>query len=526
MSTVSAARVAVDHELPSAQALGRLYAGIRTGDEHPRLPVIAPFTGAVLHELPLSSVDDVEAAHAAARVAGDAWARTDLRERVRILRRFHDLLISHRDEGMDLIQWETGKVRRHAHEENWHCAVVARYYARVTPKALRPQRRSGVLPVLTRTRVNHHPKGVVSIVSPWNYPLSLGVTDLIPALMAGNAVLHRPDPQGSLTALWAQRLMREAGLPPDLWQVVTGGPDIGAAVVERGDYVTFTGSTKTGRIIAQAAAGRLKGASLELGGKNAALVLSDADIPATVRGMVRASFASAGQLCVSMERIYVDRSIHDEFIAAFVPAVAAINVGTGFGWDLEMGSLISQPAIDNVEAHVADARSKGALVLTGGRHRPDLGPYVYEPTVLAQVTPAMACFGDETFGPLVSIYPIDSDAHGVALANATKYGLNSSVWTGSERRGAAVAARLRSGLVNINEGYAAAFGSVDAPMGGMGDSGLGRRNAVEGLLKYTESQTVSVQRLLPLAEPPGVSYRSFAAVMPQALRLMKTLRLK
>jgi succinate-semialdehyde dehydrogenase/glutarate-semialdehyde dehydrogenase len=252
---------------------------------------------------------------------------------------------------------------------------------------------------------------------------------------------------------------------------------------------------------------------MELGGKNALLVLADAPFDRAVEGAVQASFANSGQLCVSTERIYVDRTLFPAFAEAFAARVAELRLGGGDGWDIDMGPLISERQLAKVAEHVEDAVLKGAQVLTGGRRREDLGPLFYEPTVLTGVTDAMTVAREETFGPVVALYPAASETEAIALANNTEHGLNAAVWTSSPARGRRVAERLRAGTVNINEGYAAAWGSTDAPMGGFGVSGLGRRHGAEGLVKYTEPQTVARQRALLLAPPSWATREQYAAFM-------------
>lgn len=256
------------------------------------------------------------------------------------------------------------------------------------------------------------------------------------------------------------------------------------------------------------------------------LVLEDADIEKAAAGAVRACFSSAGQLCISIERLYVHESIADAFLERFAARTKAMRLGSSLAYGADMGSLAGERQLEAVRRHVEEAVSKGATLVAGGVHRTDIGPLFYEPTILDGVEAPMAVCTEETFGPVVSVYRFKDEDEAVATANATPYGLNSSVWTRSGSRGHAVAARLRTGTVNINEGYAPAYGSVQSPMGGMKDSGLGRRHGSEGILKYTEAQTVAHQRVMPMAPSFGMDDEKYAAFMSRSLKAMKVLRLR
>ncbi|MGW3325602.1 succinic semialdehyde dehydrogenase [Streptomyces virginiae] len=486
-----------------------------------------PFTGDRLAELPEATPEDVAEAFDRARAAQPAWAAVPVRRRAAVLLRFHDLVLARQAEILDLIQLETGKARLHAHEEVQAVAVSARHYGRKAPSYLRPKGHTGAMPTLTKVTELRQPRGVVGQIAPWNYPLELSVGDALPAFVSGNALVMKPDTETALTALWARDLLIEAGLPAEVFQIVLGeGPVVGPEVVRHADYVSFTGSTRTGREVARGAADRLVGVSLELGGKNAMLVLHDADIEKAAAGAVRACFSSAGQLCISIERLYVHDSIADAFVERFAARTKAMRLGASLAYGADMGSLVGERQLETVQRHVDEAVAKGATLVAGGTARPDIGPLFYEPTILDGVEAPMAVCGEETFGPVVSIYRFTDEDHAIAEANATAYGLNSSVWTKDSRRGHAVAARLRTGTVNINEGYAPAYGSAQAPMGGMKDSGLGRRHGSEGILKYTEAQTVAHQRLLPMAPSLGMDDEKYAAFMTRSLQVMKALRLR
>jgi succinate-semialdehyde dehydrogenase/glutarate-semialdehyde dehydrogenase len=288
----------------------------------------------------------------------------------------------------------------------------------------------------------------------------------------------------------------------------------------------FTGSTRVGRIIAQQCGERLIGCSLELGGKNAVIIREDADLERSAEITERASFANAGQLCIGTERILVHESVVEAFVPLLVARLEALRLVPKVGWGAGMGSLISAKQLEKVSAHVDDAVAKGALVLTGGRPLPEVGPFYYAPTLLRGVTPEMALCREETFGPVASIYTFRTDDEAVAMANDTEYGLNGAVLTRDVRAGAAMARRIMTGTVNVNEAYGAAWGSLGAPMGGMKASGLGRRHGEEGLIKYTEPQTISVQRLIGFGAPFGRTDEQWAGLMTTAFRSLKTLRVK
>jgi succinate-semialdehyde dehydrogenase / glutarate-semialdehyde dehydrogenase len=516
-------------DLPPASVTAEILARIRrraAGHDAEREPieVVAPFTGRPFATVPGATGDDVRQAARLARAAQPAWAALSFRDRARPLLRFHDLLLRRQAEVLDLIQLETGKARKDAFEEVADTALVARYYAFNAERHLRDRRRRGALPLATRTDVVQQPVGIVGVIAPWNYPLDMALTDGLPALMAGNAILLKPDHQTPLTALWAVDLLYEAGLPDRLFHVLNGhGAGIGPDIIGAVDFLAFTGSTATGRIVARQAGEALIGCSLELGGKNPIIVLDDADLDRAAAGATRACFSMAGQLCVASERILVHQAVADAFTQRLVRRVRALRVEQSLDWDVDMGSLISGEQLDRVQRHLHDAVERGARVLAGGRHRPDIGPFVLEPTLLADVPPHAELADRETFGPVVSLYTFRDDDDAVRAANHSRYGLNASIWSRDTRRARRIARRIQAGTVNINDGYAAAWASVDAPMGGFKDSGIGRRHGREGILRFTASQTIARQRWIDLGPSDRVSARWFARLFTLGLRLIRRL---
>ena len=488
---------------------------------------VSPFPGVTIESVPESSKQDVALAVAKARKAQTAWANTEVSNRVKILDRFHKLLIENQDELLTTIQAETGKSRFHAADEILGLAMITAHYAKIGKRALAPKRRAGALPIFTKTYVLSQPKGVIGIISPWNYPLVLSICDALPAILAGNTVVVRPDSQTPWSAIRGLNLLRQAGLPEDVITIVTGdGNTTGTALIDEVDYVCFTGSTKTGKIVAAQAGARLIGASLELGGKNPMIVCADANLETFLEVAVRGCFTSAGQLCVSIERMYIHESIYEKFLSAFVEKVKELKLGAQLGWGYDVGSLVTNALVNRVSDAVSTAVAQGARIETGGKLRTDIGPNVYEPTVLTGVKKDMKISTEEVFGPCVYVQPFSSTEEATALANDSIYGLSASVITSNARAGRKIAEQLRSGSVNINEGFAAAYGSVAAPMGGMGQSGLGRRHGIEGLLRFTQPQTIARQRWISIGPKFGFDEEQWTKLLSKSLLILKRLRIR
>ena len=485
------------------------------------------YTGEVLVELPQSTPADIEAAYAAARAAQKEWAAWPVKKRLAVFKKAHTLLVDNAETTADLIQAESGKNRRMAIEETCDPPMVISHYLKRAAKLLAPTRRGGPIPVITSSTEIRQPKGVVGIIAPWNFPFATGLSDAVPALMAGNGVVLKPDNKTALSPLYGISLLEEAGLPKGLFQVVCGeGPDVGPTLIDNANYVMFTGSTATGRTIGERAGRNLIGVCLELGGKNPMIVLPDADLDEVVEGATFGVFGNTGQICMHIERIYLPDSLYDAFRDKFVARAESLRIGAAYDYGPELGSLVSVDHRDRVASHVEDAVAKGATVVTGGKPRPDLGPAFYEPTILEGVTADMLAGSCETFGPVVALHRYATVEEAVALANDTDYGLNASVWGKDLSAAQAVAERIEAGNVNVNDSLATAYASKGTPSGGVKQSGVGARHGDQGLLKYTDVQQVALLKKQVMGARPGQDYDEYVKGMLGGLKMMRKLRIR
>jgi succinate-semialdehyde dehydrogenase/glutarate-semialdehyde dehydrogenase len=465
----------------------------------------------------------VAKAVAEARLSQPEWAKVSLRERSNILYRLHDLLLKNQNNLMDLLQLETGKSRAHAFEEIAGSLGSARYFAKIAPKTLKTKKTIAGVPLLTQSYVMYTPVGVVGVITPWNYPLALQMLDVLPALAAGNNVIQKADNQTALVSLYARQLAVEAGIPESAWTIVVGdGSSVGNAITDSVDFVAFTGSTKTGRLVAERAAKRLIGYSLELGGKNPLIVLPGAKLGDAAEKAIAGAFGNSGQLCVSIERVYVPNNLKEEFERELAERVTSMTVGKSGDFAMDMGTLTGINQLTRVQDFVSDAVGKGAKVLSGARALPELGPYFYAPTVLTNIKEDMKLAREEVFGPLIAVVGYDSIDQAVDLANDTEYGLNASV-VGPTKLAKQVASKIMAGSVNVNEGYRASMASLDSPMGGMKQSGVGRRNGQYGILRFTESRTVGVSTGLLKFPSRARQYNAMAPMMNLLAKVMKKL---
>ncbi|MFM7013604.1 MAG: succinic semialdehyde dehydrogenase [Actinomycetota bacterium] len=485
--------------------------------------IINPATGKKIYDLPQLSVGQIAKAVADARLAQSAWAKVEVIKRAKALMRLHDLMLENQDHLLDLLQLETGKSRAHAFEELAGSLGSARYFAKIAPKTLKTHRTRAGVPVLTRSYVSYSPIGVVGVITPWNYPLALQMLDVLPALVAGNAVVQKADNQTALVSLYARKLAIEAGIPEGIWTIVVGdGAEVGNALTDSVDYVAFTGSTRTGKIVAERAAKRLIGYSLELGGKNPMIVLPGANLADAAEKAIAGAFGNSGQLCVSIERVYVPNNLKADFEKELASRVNSLAVGKSNDFQIDLGTLTGMNQLSRVDEMVQDAVEKGAKVLAGAKALPELGPYFYAPTVLTDVKEDMRLSREEIFGPVIALAGYDDIDHAIELANDTEYGLNASV-VGPQRAARAVAEQIMAGSVNVNEGYRASMASLDSPMGGMKQSGLGRRNGKYGLLRFTESRTVGVATGLLKFPSRAKQYNTMAPLMNLLAKVMRKL---
>jgi acyl-CoA reductase-like NAD-dependent aldehyde dehydrogenase len=351
------------------------------------------------------------------------------------------------------------------------------------------KRHRSAVPLVTSAHVVYKPHGLVGLISPWNYPFLLGIADALPALLAGNAVIIKPSELTPLSAMLARELLVESGLDPDLAIVANGFGHTGAELIQHVDYAGFTGGIETGRKVAIAASERLIPYSLELGGKNPMIVLEGAPIEQAATGLIAGAFGNSGQTCISIERVFVDQTVFDEFAHRVAEKTANLKMGYSRSWDLDVGSLISTRHAAKVLEHVENAVRGGAKILTGGKRRADLGEAFVEPTVLAGVTESMSVSREETFGPVVALYPVHGAEEAIARANDSAYGLNASVWTGKGNQARELARRLETGSTAINSALLI-YNSYDVPMGGVKQSGIGRRHGAQGILRYTQAQSI------------------------------------
>lgn len=440
---------------------------------------------------------DVAATVAALRGSANQWATLRPAQRVQWLHRYRDWLLDHERELAVSLQGETGKPWAEANLEIPYVVDAINYYGRLAPAQLRTKRvaRHGMLALGKSQLLNWQPYGVVGIITPWNFPLGLSLLDAVPALLAGATVVIKPSEVTPSTVAAAVRGWAQIGAPPVL-SVCTGGAAVGAALVDNVDYVQFTGSSDTGRAVARRAAERLIPCGLELGGKDALIVLADADLERAANAAVWGAMANAGQMCTSVERVYVHDDVVERFVAAVADKVKALRTGIDQqSYQVDVGPMITPAQLRIVGAQVDDALAKGAHAVAGGPDAVQTGTRsaVYPPTVLVGVDHSMTCMRDETFGPVLPVMRFGSDSEAVELANDCRYGLSATIFSADIARAQRMARRLDAGAVNINDVFANLF-TLALPQAGRGESGIGARNGRHAIYKFCRPQAVVTNR--------------------------------
>ena len=481
-----------------------------TSAENGGIPVENPATGETIATVPELGADQVRALVAAARAAQPGWAELGFEGRAEVLLAARRWMVANAERVVGTICAETGRPADETQVAELSYGLSAlEFWARQAPVYLGDEEIESASPFVRGRKmvVRYAPLGVVGVIGPWNYPLNNSFGDCIPALAAGNAVVLKPSEITPLTSLLMAEMLSECGIPDGVFTVATGRGETGAALIDEVDYVMFTGSVATGKKVMAQAAQTLTPVSLELGGKDPMIVLADADLERAANAAASYGLNNSGQVCISVERIYVEEAVHDDFLAKLTEKVTALRQGPpGEPGSVDIGAIIFPPQIELIEAHVADAVDKGAEVVTGGRRGSGPGRF-YEPTILTGVDHSMRCMVEETFGPTLPVMSVADAEEAVALANEGPYGLQASVWTRDEQRGEELARRLDAGTAMVNDAQLN-YAALELPMGGWKDSGLGSRHGPDGIRKYTKRQSLMVD--------PGV--RAFARRPPLPLQ--------
>jgi acyl-CoA reductase-like NAD-dependent aldehyde dehydrogenase len=468
------------------------------------LPSINPATGEVLAHVEKTPVSLLPEIVAHARVAQSVWRKLAVRDRCAKLRVLRDRIMASRNELADAVVRESGKPRVEAIFADIFVALdSAEYWSRNGANALRTRRvpHHSTAAKAKRGYLTYDPLGVIAVISSWNYPLAIPLSQIVPAIAAGNAVVCKTSDFTPECGALIEKLFIDAGFPKDLVNVVQGGGEVGQALIDAvPDKVLFTGSAATGRRVAEACAKKLIPSVLELGGKDAMIVLADADSEVASSAAVWGSYTNCGQVCLSVERLFVEQAVAEKFIALCVEKTKKLRVGPGNDPATDVGPLIRPQHVRRMIDLVDDAVSRGANVLCGGSARADLGPNFFEPTVIAGVDSSMKLFQEETFGPILAIQVVKDAKEAVTQANDSPFALAASIWTKEKSRGVAIASELRAGAVMVNDAISY-FGIAEAPHGGCGASGWGRTHGKAGLLEMVQMKYIDVDGL-PRSEKP------------------------
>jgi succinate-semialdehyde dehydrogenase/glutarate-semialdehyde dehydrogenase len=462
----------------------------------------APASGELLGEAPVLTPADVRAGVERARVAQRAWGALPVEERCERLLRFRDALVERAEELVELLSKETGKPRQEAlGHELLALADLMTWHAKNAPRILAPREIPLHLLKHRKSVVHYVPRGVIGVISPWNFPLIIPFADAFAALITGSAVVVKPSEVTPLIALRVKDVWDKSGLPEDLLQVVTGYAETGAALIDAGiQKLVFTGGVASGKKVAAACGERLIPCVMELGGKAPLIACADADIERTARAITFGGFANSGQACISVERVYAHRDIYPKLVARVTELVKELRQGNGAEETVDVGAIIFPKQIDVAERHIADALAKGAELKTGGKRRTGPGQF-FEPTLLVDCTPDMSVMREEIFGPIVPMMPVDNEEQAVTLANDSPLGLNAYVFTNSRDLAANLSERIEAGSVVVNDVFTN-YACPEAPFGGIKHSGFGRIHGEDALRDLAEVKHVNSDRFRPPARDP------------------------
>lgn len=464
-----------------------------------RLVVVNPATGERVGNAAVMSADDVAQLAERARAAQPRWNALGFDGRAVVFRRMQQWMSAHADELIAAVQAETGRVFEDSVLELAYPLTALGYWARNAKKFLRERRVLPTSPFVAgkALRARYVPHGLVGVIAPWNFPITIGFGDSIPALAAGNAVIMKPSEITPLSIEIVRRGLLECGLPDDVFHIATGAGATGAALVDVADMIMFTGSTATGRKIGVRAAERLIPVALELGGKDPMIVLADANLERAVNLTVFGTMINSGQVCLSTERVYVEEAVYDDFVAMVVAKVEALRQAAPVApGTVDVGAIITPTQLEIIDCQVKDAMDKGATVLAGGEAVTEGPGRFYRPTVLVDVDHSMKCMTDETFGPLIPIMKVANAGEAVRMANDSRYGLCASIVTKDRRGGAALARQIDAGTVSVNDILTHCF-ALGLPMGGVKTSGIGTRHGEDGIRKFCKKQSILVARSFP-----------------------------
>jgi acyl-CoA reductase-like NAD-dependent aldehyde dehydrogenase len=482
-----------------------------------------PATGELVDSVPKLGNEDVAEAAARARAAQPAWEALGIDGRAEILKRFGGWMAENKERIIETVVAESGKSYEDAQTSDWaYGLAAAKFWSKNTKKHLKDERIRSSNPLIMgkKLKVRYAPYGLVGVIGPWNYPIVNSFGDAIPALMAGNAVLLKPASATPTTSILLKEGLVEAGMPADVLQITTGPGAIGDAIVDAVDMIMFTGSTAVGQSVMRRAAETLTPVSLELGGKDPMIVLSDANVDRAANLAVFWSMFNGGQTCISVERVYVEEPIYDEFVDKVEKYAKELRVGKPDGpGSVDVGAVTTPDQLDLIESHVEDAKAKGARVLVGGKRGSGPGQY-FEPTVLVDVDHTMECMTEETFGPTLPIMKVKDEQEAISLANDSPYGLGASVVTKNMKHGDEVARQVEAGAVCVNDALMNYF-AMELPMGGWKTSGVGSRHGADGIRKYTRKQSILQTRIAPKKDPTMYPYK--ASRTRQLGKLLKVL---